>query len=226
MPNPTASNYLQANLSYVWTDGDVYEIAQTDQQEGGPATGASFNGLGVDNQPHQILLNKIQYTHAKQLVDETNISILQAFMALFVCKMGVNGYIGLGAQDLSLGQVQPFIQWGTINLVGAGGPQELITQWKFTFNFPMAFPNAIYALAPYWQANTSHDQDPSATQSLAAAQSSWVLEAMTPLQKQTNSILVSPPQLRAPTIPPNPIEVALSPSDDGITGIGWIAIGY
>lgn len=62
MSNPSGSIYLQANNSYAWASGDVYEIPQTDTTEGA-ATGASFSGLGVDNQPHQILLNKAQWLY-------------------------------------------------------------------------------------------------------------------------------------------------------------------
>ena len=46
MANPTGG-HLTENLGYVWADGDVYEIAQTDTAEGA-ASGASFAGLGVD----------------------------------------------------------------------------------------------------------------------------------------------------------------------------------
>ncbi len=66
MANPTGTVYLTAAPGYVWTDGDVYQIPQTDQVEGA-ATGASFGGLGVDNQPHQLLLNKIELIHNHQL---------------------------------------------------------------------------------------------------------------------------------------------------------------
>lgn len=62
MSNPSGSVYLQANNSYAWAYGDVYEIPQTDTTEGA-ATGASFSGLGVDNQPHQVLLNKAQWLY-------------------------------------------------------------------------------------------------------------------------------------------------------------------
>lgn len=62
MANPTGSIYLQANGSYTWMDGDIYEIRQTDQVEAA-ATGASFGGIGVENQPHQILLNKAQWLY-------------------------------------------------------------------------------------------------------------------------------------------------------------------
>lgn len=192
MANPTGSTYLQANSFYTWVDGDIYEIIQTDQQEEA-ATGASFAGLGVDNQPHQVLLNKVQYTHAKQLIDETNITILQAFMALFTCKMGVNGYIELGAQDVSLGQIQPIVQWGMISLVGAAGSSQYLYKWRFPFNFPLTFPNAIYALYPYWLANLSGSQDSSSSADvLSLPWRSWMLEATTPLQRQGNSLLVLP----------------------------------
>src|SRR6266576_1345096 len=121
MPNPTGSTYLQANNSYAWADGDVYQIAQADQQEGA-ATGASFSGLGVDNQPHQVLLNKIQYTHNKQITDETNIA----------------------AQDSNLGLIDIILQWGTISVIGLSG--AALKNRSFSFSFPLPFPHAIWAL--------------------------------------------------------------------------------
>ena len=60
MANPTGSSFLVPNTGYIWQDSDTYLILQTDQVEGS-ATGASFSGLGVENQPHQILLNKVSY---------------------------------------------------------------------------------------------------------------------------------------------------------------------
>ena len=95
MSNPTGTVYLQANAGYVWTDGDVYEIVQTDEVEGA-ATGAAFSGLGVDNQPHQVLLNKINYVHAHQLTDEANIATLQALTGLITSHVGTNGWLKLG----------------------------------------------------------------------------------------------------------------------------------
>lgn len=62
MANPTGTSNLQANQAYVWMNGDVYLIPQTDEVEGA-ATGASFSGIGVENQPHQVLLNKIQWLY-------------------------------------------------------------------------------------------------------------------------------------------------------------------
>jgi hypothetical protein len=48
------------------------EIVQTDEGEG-TSTRASLSALGMDKQPHQILLNKIQYLHNKRLADEANL---------------------------------------------------------------------------------------------------------------------------------------------------------
>jgi len=60
--NPFWSTYLQANNAYTWANGDVYEINAQDDVEGA-ATGASFSGIGVSNQPHQFLLNKVQWLY-------------------------------------------------------------------------------------------------------------------------------------------------------------------
>src|SRR5580704_16683567 len=101
MANPTGTIYLQANNSYVWTDGDVYQIPQTDQSEGA-ANGASFAGLGVDNQPHQALLNKAQLLHRNQLADEANISALQTILTLS-SEVALNGWMKLSSNDVNLG---------------------------------------------------------------------------------------------------------------------------
>jgi hypothetical protein len=164
MANPTGSTYLQANTGYTWADGDVYEIVQTDQQEGA-ATGASFSGIGVDNQPHQILLNKIQYTHAKQLVDEINIAALQAFEALFTSSIGYSGWLKVGLQDVTRGQIDGILQWGQVQFPAPGSVASSPTSSPFTppsqgslryggiaiggpYNFPITFPNACFMFVP------------------------------------------------------------------------------
>jgi hypothetical protein len=155
MANPTGSQYLAANLGYVWTDGDVYEIPQTDQLEGA-ATGASFSGIGVVNQPHQVLLNKVQATRRRQLTDEANIDVLLAFMALFTS--GSNGYgywRTTPSQDQTLGLIKVYEQWGKrLGIL----PDTVVTQ-----TWPVAFPNRCLwveavlsnpSLAPFEQDNT------------------------------------------------------------------------
>jgi hypothetical protein len=156
MPNPTGSTYLAANAGYVWSDGDVYLIPQTDLVEAA-APGASFGGLGVANQPHQLLLNKIQLLRAKQLIDETNIAQI-----LFLASSGVgkNGWLKFGTADVNAGQVQLILQWGTIDLAALFGeeypptqPEELPLPTQFSFNFTIAFPNAVWMLHPYLLTN-------------------------------------------------------------------------
>jgi hypothetical protein len=143
MSNPTGSTNLAANLGYVWTDGDVYEILQTDTVEGA-AAGASFSGLGVDNYPHQVLLNKIQYTHNKQLTDEGNIAYLLSFIAQLTSNLvassgsgGNSGWAQVEVTDSSRGTIPWIVQWGEVLFgvrLGAGlyGP----------YSFARAFPNA------------------------------------------------------------------------------------
>lgn len=138
MANPTGSAYLTANTGYTWTDGDVYEIVQTDQQEGA-ALGASFAGLGVDNQPHQTLLNKIQYVHGKQIADESTIGTLQAFAFDFIGLMGANGYVKIPVFDVSRGLIQYIVQWGTFY-----PPGGVSGDVSYTVNWNIAFPNACY----------------------------------------------------------------------------------
>jgi hypothetical protein len=124
---------LQANNGYAWTDGDVCQIPQTDTVEGA-ATGASFSGLGVENQPHQVLLNKIQLTHTKQLLDETAIATLQNFVGAFTSALGPSGWLKLGVQDVSKGFQQAIVQWGVVAL----------STVPTTYSFPIAFPNACF----------------------------------------------------------------------------------
>jgi hypothetical protein len=90
MANPTGSAYLQANSSYTWTDGDIYEIVQTDQQEGA-ATGASFGGIGVDNQPHQVLLNKVQWLYTRITTWPHSQTVLTVGSGTFIVPSYVTG---------------------------------------------------------------------------------------------------------------------------------------
>jgi len=129
---------LSANSGYVWTDNDVYSIALNDNVEGA-GSGASFGGIGIDNEPHQVLLNKVQLTHQKQVADESNITALLAFQALFTSHAGTNGWLKAGFQDTALGQIDVILQWGTIVISSSGG--NLAASYSLNFGFPLAFPN-------------------------------------------------------------------------------------
>jgi hypothetical protein len=95
--NPTGTIYLQANPSYVWADGDVYQIPQTDTIEGA-ASGASFGGQGVVNQPHQVLLNKIGYLKKASVQGSSDV--------------GISGWYQFADNDTNAGLIRPTIQWG------------------------------------------------------------------------------------------------------------------
>jgi hypothetical protein len=219
MANPTGTVYLQANNSYVWTDGDVYEIPQTDQVEGA-ATGASFTGLGVDNQPHQALLNKVQLLHKNQLVDEANIAALQS--EIFSSAVGVNGWLEISSDDVNLGEIHPILQWGTISLLPYGGHPsqsnpvgELNVPPLFALTFPISFPNAIWVLLGYPQTNNTN----------GAAQIGVSFMPVIPFQLRNNQFawLCQTSSQGQPYFP----VIAYSPSGAlGLTGIGWIAFGY
>jgi hypothetical protein len=210
MANPTGSTYLQANNTYSWVDGDIYEIPQTDQVEGA-ATGASFSGLGVENQPHQVILNKVQLTHVNQLADEVNIAALLTFKSLFTSTIGISGFVRLGVQDSNLGQIDIIVQWGTLSTIGWNSTIAG-TSTPMALNFPIAFPNAIYVLHPWVQSN----------QALGLGSEGLHLFAYpaTPLQKQGNKIILSASQVGS-------FQWAQTPTDGkGVTGVGWIAMGY
>jgi hypothetical protein len=140
MPNPTGSIYLAAAPGYQWADGDIYQIPQADQQEGA-AVGASFSGLGVDNQPHQLLLNKIQLTHSKQLTDENNIAVIQAFDAEFASVTPAGGPLifKTAYYDANRGLIQAIAQMGFYSTAGI----HVTDPQQFTVTWPLAFPTAI-----------------------------------------------------------------------------------
>ncbi|MFZ0887216.1 MAG: hypothetical protein WA005_02070 [Candidatus Binataceae bacterium] len=127
---------LAADPSYVWTEGDVYELADTDDVEG-----ASYAGIGRSNQQAQILLNKADYTHVKQLIDEGNIAALQVFVAQFISLLAPSGYLQIPVNDVNLGAQVAIIQWGT-QLFGSPGPEGAYGPYAF----PIAFPNACLAI--------------------------------------------------------------------------------
>lgn len=150
--NPTGTVYLQANPAYVWTDGDVYEIPQTDTIEGA-ASGASFGNLGVVNQPHQVLLNKINYLK-KQAVQATS-------------SIAPNGWYKFIDQDSHLRQITAIVQWGQIVQSGPippsqqnffGHPPAGILEGVLTASYAIPFTSTVwdftmsFALSPSFNA--------------------------------------------------------------------------
>ena len=117
---------------------EIYEIAATDSVEGA-ASGASFGGIGISNQPHQQLANRTAFLYGRQNTNIANISNLQAFMAGFAGSLQTNGYLTIPIGDVSRGAVTAIIQWGYYPL----SDQKIPNDEEFTLNWPIAFPNAI-----------------------------------------------------------------------------------
>jgi len=125
-----------------FTSNEVYQIQATDPVEGA-ASGASFSGTGISNQPHQQLANRTAFLKQRQDVNISNIATLQAFEALFTGLMAQNGYLKLGVADVNRGLIQYIIQWG---LVDWGTTQD--EGLYGPYSFPIAFPNACEGFMP------------------------------------------------------------------------------
>jgi hypothetical protein len=125
-----------------FTSNEVYQIQATDPVEGA-ASGASFSGTGISNQPHQQLANRTAFLKQRQDVNIANIGVLQTFQGLFTGLMAQNGYLKIPIADINKGLVQYIIQWGMVNW-GARQSEGLYGP----YSFPIAFPNACEVFMP------------------------------------------------------------------------------
>jgi hypothetical protein len=117
---------------------EIYQLQQTDAVEGA-ASGASFGGLGISNQPHQQLANRTALLKQRQDVNIANIGVLQAFMAGFTGSLQANGYIIIPVADISRGSIAAIIQWGYYALPQVSIPEDT----EYSVTWPIRFPNAI-----------------------------------------------------------------------------------
>lgn len=245
--NPTGTTYLSGNANYRWQDGDSYLIPQTDTIEGaspptdtGLAT-ASFNGLGVANQPHQSLLNKLTNIRIHQLQDEDAIATL--FSQLISITSNVQqGWLRIGTRDVALGTINLLWQWGRIDItpwglqapipgpggntgVGAYGSGTLPNA-GLTLTFPVPFTSAVWMIQPYWQTNTTDSMfrtqnyeisvyDLWAKRPFGLTQNTII----TGIDDDTTSVIYSPYVTHLEQINPNYIAY------NGLVGIGWVALG-
>jgi hypothetical protein len=125
-----------------FTANEIYELMATDPVEGA-ALGASFGGIGLDNQPHQQLANRTSFLNNNRIVDEANIAVLQAFDALFVGTMASSGYLKIPVADTAKGQIQYVLQWGSF--FPSGGDAN---DTSYTISWPVPFPHACVWAAP------------------------------------------------------------------------------
>jgi len=216
MANPTGG-YLTENTGYVWADGDIYEIAQTDTAEGA-ATGASFSGLGVENEPHQVLLNKIKLTHTKQIADENNIAALQAFVGLFTGTIGQNGFVKIPFLDSVHGSIELIVQWGFYSFVGLN--LASVANEAFAVTFPTAFTTACYMTFATFSTNNVGHPGAFYLQSLTMEPVGppYGLTGVTYFVDQAND---AAPSSGTTVYIANP-----SAGIKGLTGFQWVAIGY
>ena len=119
-----------------FTSNEVYQIQATDPVEGA-ASGASFSGTGISNQPHQQLANRTAFLKQRQDVNISSIGVLQAFMANFAGAMGANGYLAIPLADVNRGSIVAIVQWGA--MFPGGG---LDNDTSYTVTWPTTFPNA------------------------------------------------------------------------------------
>ena len=119
-----------------FTSNEVYQIQATDPVEGA-ASGASFSGTGISNQPHQQLANRTAFLKQRQDVNISNIGLLQAFIAKFAGAMNANGYLAIPLADVNRGSIVAIVQWGAMFPGGGLGDDA-----SYTVTWPIAFPNA------------------------------------------------------------------------------------
>jgi hypothetical protein len=187
---------------------EVYEIQQIDAVEGA-AIGASFNGIGVSNQPHQQLANRTAFLKTRQDTNLVNIGILQSFTALFSGSMGPNGYLAVPFNDVNRGQISAIVQWGFYSFAGLSG--NAVANATFTITLPTSFSNANeFAFAVYTSNNTTGDG--------ALVEASLVLEPITPLGKSSISFF-------SDWDGSGSIGIA-NGSKPGLTGFFWMALGF
>jgi hypothetical protein len=187
---------------------EVYEIQQTDQVEGA-AVGASFGGIGVSNQPHQQLANRTAFLKARQDTNIANISIIQAFDALFTGAIGSSGYLQVPITDPNRGLLQATLQWGFYSFAGLS-PGDVANK-AFTVTLPLLFVNANELAAGFYASSNAIGLG-------ALAGSALTLETVTPLAKDAITFFSDWNGTGA-------IRVA-SGTKAGLTGFFWIALGF
>ena len=107
----------------------------------GAASGASFGGIGVSNQPHQQLANRTAYLKNRQDTNIASIATLNAFKALFASTINVNGnnIFKFGVLDSARGQIDLIVQYGYFNI----GSVPVAGDTEYSVSYGMQFPNAV-----------------------------------------------------------------------------------
>jgi Putative tail fiber protein gp53-like, C-terminal len=122
-----------------FTANEVYEIQATDTVEGA-AAGASFDGIGLSNQPHQQLANRTAFLKQRQDSNIANITTLQAFIAGFTGSLQQSGYLQIPIADINRGSAIAIVQWGNYPLEDL----KVVGDQQFNVTWPIEFPNACF----------------------------------------------------------------------------------
>jgi hypothetical protein len=120
-----------------FSSNEVYQIQATDGVEGA-ASGASFSGIGVSNQPHQQLANRTAFLKQRQDSNIANIATLQAFVAGFTGSLQQSGYLRIPIADINRGSAIALVQWGQYPLSNF----RVVGDQQYNVVWPIAFPNA------------------------------------------------------------------------------------
>lgn len=213
---PTIARAATLTDTPSFTANEIYELMSTDPVEGA-ALGASFGGIGVDNQPHQQLANRTALLNNHRVTDEGNIASLQAFVALFTGTMGQNGYMKLPVADTNLGQIQYVIEWGTVSVIGQSGPS--LRNAVNAVSFPLPFPHACVWANAQWQ--VSPNTTPGTGSGIGGAFRAGMMTVEVMLPGTTTGMSIFTDWDDSANI-----FIASSPTGQGLTGLVWIAIGY
>jgi hypothetical protein len=121
-----------------YTANEIYEIQQTDPLEGA-ATGASFGGIGIDNEPHQQLANRTAFLFGRQNINIAAIQAIANFLAGLTGALSTNAsWIQIPYADVNVGQKDLLIQFGFAEGTGVN-PGIVEVVW------PKQFPTACLA---------------------------------------------------------------------------------
>lgn len=187
---------------------EIHKIAATDPVEGA-ADGASFDGIGISNQPHQQLADRTAFLKQRQDTNIGNIGALQSFTGLFQGLMAANGYVQIPFMDVNRGLISACVQWGFCSIDGLLQPQ--LTNKQLTIPFPIEFPSACEWVIAEWASNNQNG--PGALNGAA-------------LGLETLSISRTQVTFFADWNGTGYVNIANSASGKrGLTGFYWIAIG-
>ncbi|HTU55731.1 MAG TPA: hypothetical protein VMF62_17340 [Acetobacteraceae bacterium] len=103
-----------------YTPNEIYEIQQTDKVEGA-ASGASFSGIGVSNEPHQQLANRTAFLYGRQNTNIGNITTLQGQVAALLARNTWTNAATFAAPGSYEWSVPPGVSVVRAIVVGGGG---------------------------------------------------------------------------------------------------------